>query len=96
MTQTVRKTEERIEGASGMNLFVRSWRPEGTVGGVVAIVPGFNAHSSYYAWAGEQLAADGLAVLQWICAGEGDRTANDSTSTHLQTTSAMPVRSLVG
>jgi acylglycerol lipase len=47
MTQTLRKTEERIGGATGLNLFVRSWRPEGAVRGVVAIIPGFNAHSGY-------------------------------------------------
>jgi hypothetical protein len=27
MAQTLRKTEERIKGATGLNLFVRSWRP---------------------------------------------------------------------
>ncbi len=31
MTQGVRTTEKRIEGATGLNLFVRSWRPAGTV-----------------------------------------------------------------
>jgi alpha-beta hydrolase superfamily lysophospholipase len=63
MTQTLRKTEERIEGATGLNLFVRSWRPEGAVCGVVVIIPCFNAHSGYYAWAGEQFATDGLASI---------------------------------
>lgn len=71
MTQTVRKTEERIEGVTGLNLFVRSWRPEGTIRGAVAIIPGFNAHSGYYAWAGEQLAADGLAVYAVDLRGRG-------------------------
>ena len=71
MTQTLRKTEERIEGATGLNLFVRSWRPEGAVRGVVVIIPGFNAHSGYYAWAGEQLAADGLAVYAVDLRGRG-------------------------
>jgi len=46
MTQTLRKTEERIKGATGLNLFVRSWRPEGAVCSVVVIIPGFNAHTS--------------------------------------------------
>src|SRR5580692_4334766 len=71
MTQTVRKTEERIEGTTGLNLFVRSWRPEGAVGGVVVIIPGFNAHSGYYAWAAEQLVADGLAVYAVDLRGRG-------------------------
>jgi alpha-beta hydrolase superfamily lysophospholipase len=51
MTQTLRNTEERIEGANGLSPFVRSWRPEGAVRGVLAIIPGFNAQSGYYAWA---------------------------------------------
>jgi alpha-beta hydrolase superfamily lysophospholipase len=71
MTQTIRKTEERIEGATGLNLFVRSWRPKGAVCGVVVIIPGFNAHSGYYAWAGEQLAADGLAAYAVDLRGRG-------------------------
>src|SRR4029079_4762340 len=40
--------EEHIAGASGLKLFVRSWRPDGAVRGAVAIVPGFNSHSGYY------------------------------------------------
>jgi len=71
MTQTLRNTEERIEGAAGLNLFVRSWRPESAGRGVVAIIPGFNAHSGYYAWAGDQLAADGLAVYAVDLRGRG-------------------------
>jgi acylglycerol lipase len=71
MTRTLRKTEERIEGATGLNLFVRSWRPEGAVCGAVVIIPGFNSHSGYYAWAGEQFAADGLAVYAVDLRGRG-------------------------
>jgi acylglycerol lipase len=71
MTQTLRKTEERIEGATGLSLFVRSWCPEGAVRGVVVIIPGFNAHSGYYAWAGEQFAADGLAAYAVDLRGRG-------------------------
>ena len=71
MTPTLQKTEERIEGTTGLNLFVRAWRPEGAVRGVVAIIPGFNAHSGYYAWTGEQLAADGLAVYAVDLRGRG-------------------------
>jgi acylglycerol lipase len=71
MTQTLRKTEERIEGATGLNLFVRSWRPAGPARAVVAIIPGFNAHSGYYAWAGEQFAAGGLSVYAVDLRGRG-------------------------
>ncbi len=36
-------------GTSGLKIFTRSWRPERKPRGVVVIVPGFNAHSGYYA-----------------------------------------------
>lgn len=64
MTQGVTTTtrEETITSADGLDLFVRSWRPTGKVRGVVAIVPGFNAHSGYYAWPGERFVASGLAA----------------------------------
>ncbi len=84
MTQTPRDTatEERIEGASDLRLFIRSWRPAGTARGIVAIIPGFNAHSGYYAWVGEQLAAGGLAVhavdLRGRGQSDGDRFYVDS------------------
>lgn len=66
-----RPREEHIEGAGGLKLFVRSWRPESPVRGVVAIVPGFNSHSGYYGWVGEQLAASGLAAYAVDLRGRG-------------------------
>src|SRR6476646_9628366 len=66
-----RPREEHIAGASGLKLFVRSWRPDGPVRGVVAIVPGFNSHSGYYGWVGEQLAANGLAAYAVDLRGRG-------------------------
>jgi alpha-beta hydrolase superfamily lysophospholipase len=48
--------EEKLKGAGGLNIFMRSWRPEGEAQGVVAMVPGFNSHSGYFKWVGEQLA----------------------------------------
>jgi len=64
MTQGLTNTarEEKVEGAGGLEIFIRSWRPDGKARGVVAIVPGFNSHSGYYGWVAEQLVADGLAV----------------------------------
>lgn len=67
--QTAAK-EERIEGTGG-RLFVRSWRPEGRARGVVAIVPGFNSHSAYYAWVAGQLVSMGLAVYAVDLRGRG-------------------------
>jgi acylglycerol lipase len=63
--------EEVIEGAGGVDIFVRSWRPEGQARGIVAIVPGFNSHSGYYAWVADQLTASGLAVYAVDLRGRG-------------------------
>ena len=43
MTQTLRISQERLDGAGGLKIFMRSWRPEGQVRGVVVIVHGFNS-----------------------------------------------------
>jgi alpha-beta hydrolase superfamily lysophospholipase len=63
--------EGSVESAGGLKVFFRSWRPMVPPRAVVAIVPGFNAHSAYYAWAAEQLAADGLAVYAVDLRGRG-------------------------
>jgi len=65
-------SEEKIDGAGGLKIFVRSWRPEGKARGVVAIVHGVNSHSGYYLWTGEQLAASGLAVYALDLHGRGN------------------------
>lgn len=62
--------EEKIKGSAG-NLLIRSLRPTGTTRGVVMIVPGFNAHSGYYTWAADRLAAIGLAVYAVDLRGRG-------------------------
>jgi alpha-beta hydrolase superfamily lysophospholipase len=67
----VHMSDERIKNAGGLRLFVRSWRPNGNARGVVAIVPGFNAHSGYYTWAGEQFAANSLAAYALDLHGRG-------------------------
>lgn len=64
-------TEETVQGVGGLNLSVRSWRPEGQARAVVVIVPGFNSHSGYYAWTAEQFTADGLAVYAVDLRGRG-------------------------
>jgi acylglycerol lipase len=63
--------EERVKGTGGVELNIRSWRPEGKARGVVAIVPGFNAHSGYYTWVAEQFTAKGLAVYAVDLRGRG-------------------------
>ena len=63
---------EKVKGAGDLNIAVRSWRPEGTARGVVAIVPGFNSHSGYYSWVAQQFTASGLAVYAVDLRGRGD------------------------
>jgi acylglycerol lipase len=72
MTETLLSTmrEEKIQGSAG-HLLIRSLRPSGTTRGVVMIVPGFNAHSGYYAWAADRLATIGLATYAVDLRGRG-------------------------
>jgi acylglycerol lipase len=62
---------EKLEGIDGLKLFVRSWHPKQSARAVVVIVPGFNSHSGYYAWVGEQFANQGLAVYAVDLRGRG-------------------------
>ena len=64
-------SESSFKGVGGLNIFSRSWRPEGRARGVVIIVHGFNSHSGQYLWVGEQLAAEGLAVYALDLRGRG-------------------------
>ena len=63
--------EERFDGAGGLKILVRSWRPSGTPRGVVTIVPGFNSHSGYFAWVADQFTASGVAVYAVDLRGRG-------------------------
>jgi alpha-beta hydrolase superfamily lysophospholipase len=63
--------QETFEGLGGLKIFLRSWRPETKVRGVVAIVHGFNSHSGQYAWVAEQFVARGLAVYALDLRGRG-------------------------
>jgi len=62
---------ERIRGANGLEIFVRSWRPEGAPRAVVAICHGVNSHGGYYGWAAAQLVESGLAVYALDLHGRG-------------------------
>ena len=63
---------ERVDGADGLRIFFRSLHPKEKPRAVVIIVPGFNAHSGYYAWVAEQFAATGLAVYAVDLRGRGN------------------------
>jgi alpha-beta hydrolase superfamily lysophospholipase len=62
---------ERIRGANGLEIFIRSWRPEGAPRAVVAICHGVNSHGGYYGWAAAQLVESGLAVYALDLHGRG-------------------------
>jgi acylglycerol lipase len=62
---------ETFDGVGGLKIFVRAWRPEGTVRGIVTIVHGFNSHSGHYLWVAEQLLASGFAVYALDHRGRG-------------------------
>src|SRR5258708_12105780 len=64
-------SEETFKASDGLNIFFRSWRPQATPRGVVAVVPGFNSHSGYYEWVAEQLTAEGLAAYPVHLRGRG-------------------------
>jgi len=64
-------SEETFAGSGGLNIFFRSWRPNGNARGVVVIVPGFNSHSGYYNWVAQELTASGLAVYAVDLRGRG-------------------------
>lgn len=63
--------EEKIENGAGLGLFVRSWLPPAKPRAVVVLCHGFNSHSGYYAWVGEQLAARGFATYALDLRGRG-------------------------
>jgi len=64
-------SEGQLVGVDGTRIFHRAWRPARPARGVVAVVPGFNAHSGHYAWAAQQLTAQGLAVYAVDLRGRG-------------------------
>jgi len=64
-------TEERVDGASGLKIFVRSWEPEGTPRAVVVICHGVNSHSGQYLWVASQFVSQGLAVYALDLRGRG-------------------------
>jgi alpha-beta hydrolase superfamily lysophospholipase len=58
--------------SGGLELFYRSWRPDQPPRGVVAIVPGFNSHSGYYAWVAQRFVDQGIAAYAIDLRGRGE------------------------
>ena len=64
-------SEGTFESVGGIKIFWRSWMPETAPRGVVALVHGFNAHSGYMQWTGEQFQKSGFAAYALDLRGRG-------------------------
>jgi alpha-beta hydrolase superfamily lysophospholipase len=64
-------TEETFGSTGHINIFLRSWLPEGAPRAVVVICHGFNSHSGQYQWAAERLVEQGFAVYAADLRGRG-------------------------
>jgi acylglycerol lipase len=68
---SVNAIESKVASTKGLHVNVAAWVPDGPIRGIVAIVPGFNAHSGYYAWVAAQLNAAGFAAYAVDLRGRG-------------------------
>ncbi|HET7541138.1 MAG TPA: alpha/beta hydrolase [Polyangiaceae bacterium] len=64
-------TEGTFDNDTGQRLFYRAWAPQAPACAIMALVPGFNAHSGYYGWVGEQLAKNGISAYALDLRGRG-------------------------
>ncbi len=62
----------QFEGAADLTLSYRAWRAPAPARAVLVIVPGFNAHSGYYAWVGAEFAARGITTYAVDLRGRGE------------------------
>jgi len=63
--------EEFLDGAGGVKILVRSWRPATAPRGAIVISHGFNSHSGQYAWTAQQFVSKGFAVYAADLRGRG-------------------------
>jgi len=63
--------ESTFEGVGGLNISMRSWKPEVPARAVMILVHGFNAHSGYMTWPAEQFTANGIAAYALDHRGRG-------------------------
>jgi acylglycerol lipase len=70
MNHTQEKTS-KFEDKDGLQIFTRTWLPEGKAHASIVIVPGFNSHSGYYKWTAEQFVAQNYAVYAIDLQGRG-------------------------
>lgn len=65
------ETIQFLPGDHQPRLAFRRWAPTSSPRGIVVIVPGFNAHSGYYEWAGSRLADRSYATFALDLRGRG-------------------------
>ena len=79
--------ESSFESVGGLKIATRSWKTEGSPRAVMVLVHGFNAHSGYMVWPGEQFSANGFATYALDLRGrgksEGERFYIESFSEYL-------------
>jgi acylglycerol lipase len=63
--------EGSFTGIGGLNIFTRTWKPDGAPRAVIVISHGFNSHSGQYLWTGEQFANAGFATYALDHRGRG-------------------------
>ena len=63
--------ESSFAGVGGLNIYTRSWQPEGNPRAVVILIHGFNAHSGYMEYPAEQFASNGFSVYALDLRGRG-------------------------
>lgn len=63
--------ESTFEGIGGLRIATRSWPAAGKARAIMILVHGFNAHSGYMTWPGEQFAAAGFASYALDLRGRG-------------------------
>lgn len=70
-TMASRKSEEKVRTPRGVEIFVRSWEPDGKARAAIAICHGVKSHSGYYFWAAAQFVEQGFAVYALDLHGRG-------------------------
>lgn len=63
--------ESSFPGVGGLSIHTRSWRAAGAPRAVMILVHGFNAHSGYMVWPGEQFSSNGFATYALDLRGRG-------------------------
>ncbi len=64
--------ESSFEGVGGLKIATKSWEAAGKARAIMILIHGFNAHSGYMEWPGEQLSATGFACYALDLRGRGN------------------------